>query len=404
MKYLLILTCSFPLATLGTSYAIPMKAISSLNWVEVSRMDLSTQVMFDFTHPIYFKKQINKGKSQLVILFLNIDTQTALKSEIIEKLEELKQTEMISEVSIKPGNKPTQTELAITFAKNRTLQSKSITKTIPNQVLIKWNKIDNPNRLVIDFYNKETLDTIAQKPTHQMVAHNEATRDNSFFFGRKRRPLSRPLRVVLDPGHGGGDSGVIHKETGTSEKDLTLQIAKKVRSLLKNDGVKVLLTRSTDTHVPLVKRSELAEQLKADLFVSLHINATDQLTPTPTATGIETYHQNHDDINKESGFLFYNMAHQPSLTQRLTHFIQNTAHASEQLATSIQTNLLSHLHYNGFQTRDRGVKKGMYRLLIRNSMPSVLAEIGFISEAKLLSNSNYQNCLAKAIFNAIKQN
>jgi N-acetylmuramoyl-L-alanine amidase len=100
------------------------------------------------------------------------------------------------------------------------------------------------------------------------------------------------------------------------------------------------------------------------------------------------------------------MPEKPALTQKLTHFINNTAIASQQLATTIQTNLLENLHTNGFKTRDRGVKKGMYRLLIRNSMPSVLVEIGFITNVKdalLLSNSNYQGCVAKGIVTGIKK-
>ena len=413
IRNLLILACSFSIAIIGTatagtavtSLATSSTLTNSLNWVEVSKTDLSTQVMFDFTHPIYFKKQINKNKSQLLILFENIDSQTALKSEIIDELKKLEQTGIINSVNVKSNSKTKQAQLSITFVKDRTIQKNGSLKTIPNQILIKWNQIENPNRLVIDFYKQETLNKIENQNTTILQAHNDAPKNNSFFFGQKKRSLNQPLRIVLDPGHGGEeDSGAISSETGIKEKDLTLQIAKRVRSLLKKTGINVLLTRSIDTHVPLVKRSELAEQLQADLFVSLHINATD--APNPTATGIETFHPNNDEINKNCGFMFFNMPHKPALTKKLTHFINNTATASEQLATSIQTNLLDNLHNHGFQTRDRGVKKGMYRLLIRNSMPSVLVEIGFITnmrDAVLLSNSNYQDCVAGGIVTGIKK-
>ena len=98
------------------------------------------------------------------------------------------------------------------------------------------------------------------------------------------------------------------------------------------------------------------------------------------------------------------MQKEPSVIKKLTRFFNNTAKASEQLASSMQTNLLKNLRDNGFTPKNRGVKKGMYRLLMRNSMPSALIELEFITNpknAKLLSNKKYQDCLAQGICTGI---
>lgn len=365
---------------------------SGLNWIEISKADLSTQVMLDFTTPIYFETQINEGKSQVIVSFKNIDTQTTLKDEIKSALEEQTQGDIIDKISFK-GN-----ALIITLAKKYAPTKTS--KTAPLEAVFKFDQIEKPCRLIINIYPKAALDEIKDQNTTMFYAQNNNLQKNTPFFFGKKRSLNRPLRVVLDAGHGGKDTGAINLETGIKEKDLTLQIAKNVRSRLIQNGIHVLLTRPSDKDddVSLKVRSELAEQFQADLFVSIHLNATEE--PTTTLTGIETYHSNHDEIYKNSQFLFFNMPKKASEIKKLTHFFNNTAKASEQLASSMQTSLLNNLRHNGFNPNDRGVKKGMYRLLMRNSMPSVLIELEFITNLKnaiLLSNRRYQDCLAQGI-------
>ena len=182
----------------------------------------------------------------------------------------------------------------------------------------------------------------------------------------------RPTIVFLDPGHGGSDpgavSGVYH------EADLNLAVAKKVQSLLVNRGYKVIMSRETDTKVELLNRPQMANTLKADIFVSIHTNSTD--APITTATGIEGYyydgamHNNPERISK-------------SMT----------------LANIIQKNMVG---YTG--ARDRGTDGSSLAVIREAAMPATLVEMGFInnpSDRQKLFTDSYQNQLAKSIVDGI---
>ncbi|WKA57844.1 N-acetylmuramoyl-L-alanine amidase [Planococcus shenhongbingii] len=171
--------------------------------------------------------------------------------------------------------------------------------------------------------------------------------------------------VVLDAGHGGTDPGAVGH--GLKEKDINLDVAKRVESLLKTKGISVYMTRSTDIFIPLASRVDLAKKSGGNAFVSIHTNAA-----TPSASGSET---------------FYSAA----LDQR--------ALESKQLATFIQNRL-----YKAMNNNNRGVKEAGYLVIGSNPLPAALVELGFITnstDASKLASATYKQRASEAIASGI---
>lgn len=178
--------------------------------------------------------------------------------------------------------------------------------------------------------------------------------------------------IVLDPGHGGPDPGAIGPN-GTQEKTVTLDIAKRVKKLLEAQGAKVVMARSADTDVSLSARTDIANKNKADIFVSIHINANTD----PSIGGTTTY--------------IYSGSGSSSETTRLQE--------SNKLALPIQAELVKSLGL-----RNIGIKSANFAVLRTSNMPAVLLELAFISnkeEEKLLKTDSFKNKSAEAIVKGI---
>jgi N-acetylmuramoyl-L-alanine amidase len=213
-------------------------------------------------------------------------------------------------------------------------------------------------------------------------------------------------RIVLDPGHGGKDVGSVTGD-GQYEKDITLDIALRLRDLLRNEqGVEVLLTRDHDTQVYLKDRARFANDAKADLFVSIHLN---WLVPA-TNRGIETYFlgPSQDPVvvqlasreNSESG---YSLADVRRLLDGI--YMDLRQQESQQLAGSIQKSLFGSLREETPALRDRGVRSAPFLVLVSTEMPAVLAEVSCLSnenEAKLLATADYRQSIAEALRSGIE--
>ncbi|HZI64566.1 MAG TPA: N-acetylmuramoyl-L-alanine amidase [Thermoanaerobaculia bacterium] len=223
-----------------------------------------------------------------------------------------------------------------------------------------------------------------------------------------RPPTPRPgiHTIVLDPGHGGGETGAV-SASGTQEKALTLMLAEAVKSRLENRlPVRVVLTRSEDAQLPLSTRSAIANQFKADLFVSIHLNSS----PGAGAGGAETYFlsaqasdaraasaaaaENRNGGADEDGDALYGL-------QLLLWDLAQSRYLgeSQRLANLIQQELNVELGL-----RDRGVKQAPFRVLMGAAMPAVLVELGFLSnpeEEKKLLQPAYRSQLAEALTRAI---
>lgn len=173
-----------------------------------------------------------------------------------------------------------------------------------------------------------------------------------------RVPVSRQI-VVVDPGHGGRDPGAVGIG-GLREKDVVLDISQQVSSLLEQQGIQTILTRSDDREIDLAPRVNLAERANADLFVSIHANAA-----TRNANGAETFYY-------QSGY---------------------------QLAQSIQRSIIEET-----DMIDRGVKQARFFVLTRTSMPAALVEVGFVTgteDAARLQTASFRNVMAEAIAQGI---
>jgi N-acetylmuramoyl-L-alanine amidase len=217
-------------------------------------------------------------------------------------------------------------------------------------------------------------------------------------------------RIVIDPGHGGEDSGAVGKN-GLIEKEVTLDIANRLKMLLDNEkGFAVFLTRDKDELVPLERRAEIANRNKADLFISIHTNASKK----GSARGFETYFlsaaKNEEARTvaalENSPLRFERISDSsqnlPDIDFILMDLVQNEFLAeSSDLASLIQRHLKREL-----TIPDRGVNQAGFVVLNKTYMPSVLVETAFISnqeEEALLKKDSFRQQVAQAIFESIKQ-
>jgi N-acetylmuramoyl-L-alanine amidase len=223
----------------------------------------------------------------------------------------------------------------------------------------------------------------------------------------KAKPLPIPAirKVVLDPGHGGKDPGAIGVG-GIAEKDIVLAVAKKLERKLKQEmGVEVVLTRRDDRFIPLEDRTAIANAEGADLFVSLHMNAS----PNGEARGLETYYL--DNTNDEGSL---RLAARENGTSRRNvsdlQFILSDMTQNMKLEDSITlAHHLQHSLVDGMSTRltdvkDLGVKKALFYVLVGARMPSVLVEMFFITnktEGRAMSQESYQNAVVDALYDGI---
>jgi len=198
-------------------------------------------------------------------------------------------------------------------------------------------------------------------------------------------------KVVIDPGHGGKDPGAM--AFGLKEKDIVLAVAKKVANKLRTQyGYEVILTRSDDTFLPLEERIAIANTKKADLFVSIHVNAH----PTQSVHGIETFYLNLATnaeamrvAARENATSTHNIS---DLQDILSDLMQNSKiKESSRLAEFVNTSMISGLE-SSYQTKNLGVKQAPFYVLIGAEMPAVLTEISFITnpgESNLLKKDEY---------------
>ena len=221
--------------------------------------------------------------------------------------------------------------------------------------------------------------------------------------------LSRQLglgvsRIVIDAGHGGHDPGA--QSNGVSESELTLDVALRLGRLLdKQPGVEVVLTRDADVFIPLEERTSIANREGADLFLSIHANAS----RNPKARGVETYFLNFASNpaaeavaareNSASGRAMHSL---PDIVRAIA--LNNKIDESRDFADMVQRSMVRPLSTRNKQLKDLGVKQAPFVVLIGAAMPSVLAEISFVThkqEGQLLKSTAYRQQIAEALLDAV---
>lgn len=218
--------------------------------------------------------------------------------------------------------------------------------------------------------------------------------------------LSSPsLVLVLDPGHGGKDPGAIGP-TGLKEKDVVLKVAKLVKEKAeKRLGWVVYLTREDDCYLPLEERTAFANQKGGDLFLSIHCNAS----YNKESKGIETYFLSFTTDREALRLAARENGLPPSQIDALQLILYDLmlrakVEESEKLAQFVQTNIVENLKNNGNHTKDLGVKRAPFIVLVGAKMPSILIEIGFITnpeEEDKLKDLLYLDIIADGILNGL---
>lgn len=243
-------------------------------------------------------------------------------------------------------------------------------------------------------FRQPTLDTILTRP-------------NGVEVRLCPKPPRRVTKIVLDPGHGGKDPGAVGT-LGTREKEIVLDIARRVKAHLTREGYEVFLTRESDEYISLAERAEKAAKSGADLFISIHANAA----PNRVATGVETYFLSDAKTDweravaaRENAVFERELANpllkeDEPLTLILADLAQNEfLFESSELARQIQEAAVT-----AVCAQDRGVRQANFYVLRNIFMPAVLVECGFLSnlkEEKLLRNQNHQEKIARSIARGI---
>ncbi len=227
-----------------------------------------------------------------------------------------------------------------------------------------------------------------------------------------QRSLTRALglkigRIVIDAGHGGHDTGTIGP-TGLMEKDLCLDVALRLGKMIeeKLPSAEVVYTRSDDTFIPLEQRTVIANEAKADLFISIHANSS----PDHSARGVETYYLNFsaspgamEVASRENALAQENVHDLADMVQRIAR--NEKIEESKDLAGDIQQSLSARMKKNSPSIRDRGVRKAPFVVLIGANMPSVLAEISFISnptDEQLLKKGDTRQHVAEGLYRGVE--
>ena len=223
-------------------------------------------------------------------------------------------------------------------------------------------------------------------------------------------PPPRRYRIMIDPGHGGRDPGAIGRG-GLKEKTVVLAISKRLgKKLEARLPVQVFYTRERDVFIPLPERTAQANAAGADLFLSIHANAS----KSPHAQGVETYYLNNTNdratirlASLENGLRHVKQSEQQEseLSFILSDLIQNSkAEESLALAQALQASMITQVSKRHARVRDLGVKKGPFYVLVGAHMPCVLAEVSFLThriQGRLLRSSAYREAIAEGLFQGI---
>jgi N-acetylmuramoyl-L-alanine amidase len=278
----------------------------------------------------------------------------------------------------------------------------------------------HPYRVVIDIQGKKVAETAQQQPPAPQIVPEKivepekaapptvspemAKTNKNGQYSLARQLGLKVRRIVVDPGHGGHDPGAMR--TGLKEKDITLDVSMRLKSILEEQyGYEVLMTRDEDDYVALEERTAFANSKSADLFVSVHVNSS----RNKKAKGIETYYLNFattpeamEVAARENAISEKNMGELQKLTTAIA--LNTKIEESRDFANLIQTSLVGHLQ-KGYSPNNLGVKQAPFYVLIGAQMPSILAEISFISnerEYNLLETSNYRDSVAQGLARGIR--
>lgn len=214
-------------------------------------------------------------------------------------------------------------------------------------------------------------------------------------------------RIVIDPGHGGHDTGTVGP-SGLEEKELVLDVAFRLKKLVEEKlNGEVILTRTDDTFIPLEERTSLANESQADLFISIHANSSENRR----VSGVETFFLNfatsadvEEIAARENASSQKTIFELQDLVQKIA--LKEKVDESKEFAQTIQKSMATQMQKARATAKDRGVKQAPFIVLIGANMPSILSEISFVSnpsDEKLLKSPNYRQKIAEALCRGIEE-
>ncbi|HMH12811.1 MAG TPA: N-acetylmuramoyl-L-alanine amidase [Edaphobacter sp.] len=212
-------------------------------------------------------------------------------------------------------------------------------------------------------------------------------------------------RIVIDAGHGGHDSGTLGVD-GLEEKDVVLDVALRLGKILHDRlGAEIIYTRSDDTFIPLETRTAIANKAQADLFLSIHANSSND----PTARGVETYYLNFtsspdalETAARENAVSDQSINQLSDLVKKIA--LKEKIDESREFASDVEAGLYSGLQKGNAGLKNRGVKKAPFVVLIGANMPSILAEISFVTNPKdagQLRLPEYRQRVAESLYKGV---
>jgi N-acetylmuramoyl-L-alanine amidase len=212
-------------------------------------------------------------------------------------------------------------------------------------------------------------------------------------------------RIVIDAGHGGHDSGTLGVD-GLEEKDVVLDVALRLGKILHDRlGAEIIYTRSDDTFIPLETRTAIANKAQADLFLSIHANSS----PDASARGVETYYLNFtsspdalETAARENAVSDQSIHQLSDLVKKIA--LKDKIEESREFAGDVQQGLYGGLQKGNAGLKDRGVKKAPFVVLIGANMPSILAEISFVTnekDARQLQEPEYRERVAESLYKGV---
>jgi len=354
-----------------------------------------TRVVFDMTAPVSAKPHMLKGdKPRLYfdLLYTDLSPQLEQNVPILNGLVQRVRANRFDEQRIR------------------------VVLDLYQQIDYKFVTLENPYRLVVDLLGApKTSVSIGQSGKRAPATSS----DDSIADILNKVPSQQPVLhvpqqrkdngirlIVVDAGHGGRDPGAVGPSK-VKEKDVTLGMAKALATALRQQmGVKVLLTRSDDRFIELRERTAYANRVGADLFISLHANAS----KARKVYGVETYFLNLSKNNqaaevaaRENGTSLEDVS---NLEAILFDLMANAKiNESSRLAAKVQQSMVAGLRPHYSRIKDLGVRQGPFHVLLGATMPSVLVEAAFISntrEEKRLASKAYQKRVADAIVKGVK--
>lgn len=375
------------------------KLLKGIRWYAYAS---HTRLVLDLSQPLLYEIYSQEAKILKILL-----KEAALSSEIEERSEaEIENDQVLSAYNAYPTDKGIMVEITTQNERARY-----------NHFILK-----NPSRVVVDVA-KTAWSRPVSPPSKAEIAPSakgyEAPKKQEVLprsegeIKISERPLSAypgALKtIVLDAGHGEFDSGAVGP-TGLKEKDVVLDVALRLASLLEKElGLKVILTRKSDVFIPLRERTRIANRHQADLFVSIHANAD----KSRKGRGIETFFLDLEASDEEARAvaafengvinLEKNAAQEINALANLLWDLTETAHQREssQLAEVVQNQLEKNLG-----SANRGVKTAHFYVLRGALMPAILTEVGFIShkdEEKKLRDPEYRQLIAESLFKSLAE-